>query len=148
MTQRTDDPRTAEQKRADEDVQRALASGDFPRGTIDERRASIERARRKKQARGKAAALGLGLAELRLSLGLSQQEVSRALGTQRSAVSRVESGSYGGLTIERFLLILSTIRELGLANSTKEPWQETGQTLETTSFYDEAVLTPEEASCD
>jgi DNA-binding XRE family transcriptional regulator len=106
---RGDDPRTTVQKQQDEEVQNALEDGSFSRLTSQDRDQSRERARLKKDARRKAEAIGIELAHLRRSAGLTQAQLARIIGTQRTAISRLESGRYGGLTVDRYVAILSAI---------------------------------------
>ena len=46
---------------------------------------------------------------MRLSAGLTQAQLARIIGTQRTAISRLESGRYGGLTVDSHVAILSAI---------------------------------------
>lgn len=109
MIKRGNDPRTTEEKRQDKQVQEAIQDGTFTLLSQEERRQSIARARMKKEARRMAERIGLNLAGLRRDANLTQEQLARRIGTQRTAISRLESGRYGGLTIERFLLIMEAI---------------------------------------
>ncbi|MSP63460.1 MAG: XRE family transcriptional regulator [Myxococcales bacterium] len=44
---------------------------------------------------------------------LTQDQVADAVGTKKSNISRLESGRYGGLTIERFIALLDAFQALG-----------------------------------
>ena len=57
--------------------------------------------------------LPLELGVLRRAHGLTQEQVARAMGTQKGNISRLESGQYGGLTIEYFIAVLDAFRALG-----------------------------------
>jgi transcriptional regulator with XRE-family HTH domain len=61
------------------------------------------------------ATLGKELGILRRAHGLTQEQVAVALCTKKSNVSRLESGQYGGLTIEYFLAVLDAFRTLDQA---------------------------------
>jgi transcriptional regulator with XRE-family HTH domain len=63
------------------------------------------------------ASLGKELGVLRRAHGLTQDQVAVALGTKKSNISRLESGQYGGLTIEYFMAVLDAFRALGEASS-------------------------------
>lgn len=145
MTKRPDDPRTPAQRAADADVQRALDRGTFPQWPVQAREAAIDLARKKKDARRIAAALGLGLSALRRCVGLSQEDVAHRVGTQRTAISRLESGRYGGITVEKFLLVLDAISQYSLQArltvGTCSPGEFEAQ------LYDDKALEPESSHC-
>ena len=105
MSIKRSDPRTEKQKEIDENMQNALEKGTLARATPDERKKAIIRAKQKKEARKRAARLGLVLAEMRQECNMTQKDLADAIGTKHSDISRIESGRYGGLTIERFLMI-------------------------------------------
>ena len=109
MIKRGYDKRTTVQKQQDEEVQKALENGSFSRLTPEDRHQSRERARLTKEARRQAETIGIELAQLRRCAGLTQDQLARIIGTQRTAISRLESGRYGGLTVERHVAILSAI---------------------------------------
>jgi transcriptional regulator with XRE-family HTH domain len=48
---------------------------------------------------------------------LTQDQVAVALGTKKSNISRLESGHYGGLTIEYFMAVIDAFRALDQASS-------------------------------
>ena len=110
MIKRGEDPRTPEEKLQDEKVQQAIQDGTFFLLTPEERRQSIARARLKKEARKKAEAIGQDLARLRREANMTQEQLAKLIGTKRTDISRLESGRYGGLTIERFLAIIDAIK--------------------------------------
>jgi transcriptional regulator with XRE-family HTH domain len=62
--------------------------------------------------RDTVAALGKELGLLRQAHGLTQAAVAAALGTKKSNISRLESGRYGGLTIEYFMAVIDAFRAL------------------------------------
>lgn len=108
------DPRSAEQRRADESALRLFEQGDFLRVEPALEREAIEYVQRRHQARREVvAALGKELGVLRRAHGLTQEQVALALGTNKSNISRLESGRYGGLTVEYFIAILDAFRALG-----------------------------------
>ena len=53
------------------------------------------------------------LRTVRKAHGLSQEAVARAVGTNKSNISRIESGRHGGLTVERFIAVLEAFDALG-----------------------------------
>src|SRR5262245_17083233 len=107
------DPRGAAERRADADVlnlfERAAALKVSP---AVERKAIARVQSRYRARRETVAALGEELAILRHAHGLTQEQVALALGTRKSNISRLESGRYGGLTIEYFLAVLDAFRAL------------------------------------
>jgi transcriptional regulator with XRE-family HTH domain len=60
------------------------------------------------------AALGAELGAMRRRRGLSQEQLARRLGTKKSNISRLESGRYGGLSLERLLAALCAVSGLSL----------------------------------
>ncbi|MEN6320032.1 MAG: helix-turn-helix transcriptional regulator [Syntrophaceae bacterium] len=44
--------------------------------------------------------LAIKIAELREKKGLSQQQLAKLMGTSQQAISRIESGEYGGFTLK------------------------------------------------
>jgi transcriptional regulator with XRE-family HTH domain len=73
--------------------------------------------RRYQARRETVASLGKELGVLRRAHGLTQDEVAIAVGTKKSNISRLESGHYGGLTIEYFMAIIDAFRALDRASS-------------------------------
>jgi transcriptional regulator with XRE-family HTH domain len=67
------------------------------------------RAKKRLAPRARAAELGEALGQIRRAAGLTQTEVAKEIGTKRTDLSRLESGRYGGLTIERVIAILGAI---------------------------------------
>jgi transcriptional regulator with XRE-family HTH domain len=47
-----------------------------------------------------ALTLAIKIAELREKKGLSQQQLAKLMGTRQQAISRIESGQYGGFTLK------------------------------------------------
>jgi transcriptional regulator with XRE-family HTH domain len=76
------------------------------------------------------ATLGKELGTLRRAHGLAQHDLASALGTAKSNISRLESGTYGGLTIERFLAILDAIHVLAESTEQKGKGRERRQRTE------------------
>ena len=112
------DPRTAAEKRADASALRLFQQGDFLSVDRTVERDAMAHVQRRYQARRETvASLGKELGILRRAHGLTQEQVAVALGTQKSNISRLESGQYGGLTIEYFIAVLDAFRVLGQASS-------------------------------
>ena len=108
------DPRSTSERDADAAVLVGFDGGKMLRvSAADEDRAIREVERRREERRDLVALLGRELGVLRRAHGLSQESVARALGTNKSNISRIESGRYGGLTIERFIAVLEAFDALG-----------------------------------
>ena len=107
------DPRTTSEKRADSAVRRLVDRGEFLEVDADLERKAVEYVRRRQQARRETvASLGKELGILRRAHGLTQEQVAGALGTNKSNISRLESGHYGGMTIEYFIAVIDAFRAL------------------------------------
>ena len=109
----TKDPRDAASRTADTDVLARFERGEF----LHVDRATERDAMRRVQSRYLArrdlvAMLGKELGVLRRAHGLTQDQVARVVGTNKSNISRLESGRYGGLTVERFLAVLESFEAL------------------------------------
>ncbi len=110
IIRRQKDPRTVAQRRADE---RLL--GRFERGealTVSSKALgdAIRRVRRRNaERRREVARLGMEIAELRRTFGLSQEEIARAIGTSKPNISALERGRAPGISLERFLAVLEAI---------------------------------------
>jgi DNA-binding XRE family transcriptional regulator len=110
IVRRHKDPRTAEQRRADE---RLLAR--FERGqalTVSSK--AINGAARRIRARNaerrrEVARLGMEIAELRRTVGLTQEEIALAIGTSKPNICALERGRAPGISLERFLAVLETL---------------------------------------
>ena len=112
------DPRTAAERRADQKVLRLFERGELLGVDAGVEREAVDHVQRRYQARREAvASLGKELGVLRRAHGLTQDQVAIALGTKKSNISRLESGQYGGLTIEYFMAVLDAFRALGGASS-------------------------------
>ena len=112
------DPRTAPERRADEKVLRLFDRGKFLDVEATAEREALEHVQRRYHARrDTVASLGRELGVLRRAHGLTQDQVAVALGTKKSNISRLESGQYGGLTIEYFMAVLDAFRALGTTSS-------------------------------
>jgi len=112
------DPRTPAEKRADESARRLFERGRFLKVDAGAVRDAVAHVQRRYQARRETvAALGKELGVLRRAHGLTQDQVAIALGTKKSNISRLESGRYGGLTIEYFMAIIDAIRALDQGSS-------------------------------
>jgi len=107
------DPRSESQRRADEEALAGVEGGKFLRVSPSIERAAIEFVtRRQAERRAFAAQLGVRLGLLRRAHGISQQQLARVLGTNKSNVSRLERGRDGGLTVERLIAVEEAIRSL------------------------------------
>jgi len=107
------DPRTLAEKRADESVRRLFERGHLLQIDAGVERDAVVHVQRRYQARRETvASLGRELGVLRRAHGLTQDQVAIAVGTKKSNISRLESGHYGGLTIEYFMAIIEAFRAL------------------------------------
>jgi DNA-binding XRE family transcriptional regulator len=107
------DPRTPTERAADESVERLFERGRVLKTAESLEREAIAHVQRRYQARrDTVAALGKELGLLRRAHGLTQEAVAVALGTKKSNISRLESGRYGGLTIEYFMAVIDAFRAL------------------------------------
>ena len=110
IVRRRRDPRSVEQRRADE---RLL--GRFERGealTVSPREADAAARRiRKRNAerRQEVARLGMEIAELRRAFGLTQEEIAQATGTSKPNICALERGRAPGISLERFLAVLEML---------------------------------------
>jgi transcriptional regulator with XRE-family HTH domain len=108
------DPRSGEEKRADDELLRRFRKGEVLQVAPASEREAIDYVQRRHQMRRDlVAALGKELGVLRRAHGLTQEEVACAVGTAKSNISRLESGRYGGLTVERFVAVLDAFEALG-----------------------------------
>ena len=115
------DPRGAAERRADERVRRLFERGDFLAVDAAAERKAVDHVQRRHQARRETvAALGKELGVLRRAHGLTQEQMALALGTKKSNISRLESGQYGGLTIEDFIAVLDAFHALDRAASSSD----------------------------
>lgn len=113
IKKRQRDPRTEAERRADEEVLTKFESGKFLAIAPKREAEAIKRIERAYETRRRVAAtLGTQLGILRRGRGMSQEQLARMVGTKKSNISRLESGRYGGLSIERFLAVLQTLSEL------------------------------------
>jgi len=108
------DPRDGDQCAADEEVLRRFEAGEFLRVTQVAERAAMESIQRRNRSRRElVATLGKELGVLRRAHGLTQAQVASAIGTNKSNICRLESGRYGGLTVERLIAVLEAFQVLG-----------------------------------
>ena len=122
IKKRQRDPRTRAERRADEEVLAKFESGEFLAITPEREADAIKRVERAYETRRRlAAALGAQLGILRRGKGMSQEQLARLVGTKKSNISRLESGRYGGMSIERFLAVLQTLSELPVEASVNRP---------------------------
>ncbi len=107
------DPRGRAERHADQGVLRLFERGEFLQVDPAIERDAANRIQSRYRARRETVAtLGKELGVLRRAHGLTQVQVARALATKKSNISRLESGQYGGLTIERFLAVLDAFDAL------------------------------------
>ena len=112
------DPRTLAERQADDSVRRLFARGQVLGVDANVERDAIAHVQHRYQARRETvAALGKELGLLRRAHGWTQDQVAIAMGTKKSNISRLESGSYGGLTIEYFIAIIDAFRALDRGSS-------------------------------
>jgi len=110
------DPRGTAERRVDARVLQLFERGDFLKVDAAIERDAVDHVQRRRQARRETvAALGKELGILRRAHGLTQEQVALALGTKKSNISRLESGQYGGLTIEYFIAVLDAFHALDQA---------------------------------
>jgi DNA-binding XRE family transcriptional regulator len=108
------DPRTTGEKQADEDARLRFERGEFLAVDASIEKQALEHVQRRYEARrDMVATLGKEIGVLRRAHGLTQDQLARALGTAKSNISRLESGRYGGLTVERFIAVLDAFDALG-----------------------------------
>jgi DNA-binding transcriptional regulator YiaG len=105
------DPRTAEQRRADERLLTRFERGEALAVSREVVSAAAGRIRtRNAERRREVARLGMEIAELRRTFGLTQEEIARALGTSKPKISALERGRAPGISLERLLAVLGTLR--------------------------------------
>jgi predicted XRE-type DNA-binding protein len=149
MGVRRDDPRTEAQKKFDDEIRQAVDEDSLPKASKVVRQKAIDLARKKHLARQAAAKVGVELGCLRRCFSITQEEVAEAIGTKRSDISRIERGDYGGLTIERLFLILSTIAEHeAISIDALLERDKPKLSVMPISMYDDKVLYPEESVCE
>jgi DNA-binding transcriptional regulator YiaG len=104
------DPRTVGQRRADERLLARFERGQALSVSRKEMDAAARRVRRRNAERRQAVArLGMEIAELRRTFGLSQEEIARAIGTSKPNISALERGRAPGISLERFLAVLEAL---------------------------------------
>lgn len=122
IKKRRRDPRTEAERRTDKEVLAKFESGKFLAIAPEREADAIRRVERAYGTRRKlAATLGTQLGILRRGKGMSQEQLARIVGTKKSNISRLESGRYGGLSIERFLAVLQTLSELPIEAALNRP---------------------------
>jgi DNA-binding XRE family transcriptional regulator len=111
-----------EERVADDRARRLFERGEFLEVDPRAEREAIEDVRRRYQARRETvASLGKELGVLRRAHGLTQEQVAATLGTKKSNISRLESGRYGGLTIEYFMAVIDVFRVLETTSARGTP---------------------------
>jgi transcriptional regulator with XRE-family HTH domain len=112
------DPRTLAERQADDSVRHLFERGEILSVDANVERDAIAHVQHRYQARRETvAALGKELGVLRRAHGWTQDQVAIAMGTKKSNISRLESGNYGGLTIEYFMAIIDAFRALAAGAS-------------------------------
>lgn len=110
IARRQKDPRTGEQRRADERLLARFERGEALAVSANEVGAAARRIRaRNAERRREVARLGMAVAELRRMLGLTQDEIARAIGTSKPNICALERGRAPGISLERFLAVLETL---------------------------------------
>ena len=108
------DPRSHDELATDAVVLRRFEAGEFLRVDRRAERKAIEHVKSHYRSRRElVATLGKELGVLRRAHGLTQEQVAHAVGTNKSNISRLESGHYGGLTVERFIAVMDAFQALG-----------------------------------
>ncbi|HEX2689411.1 MAG TPA: helix-turn-helix transcriptional regulator [Kofleriaceae bacterium] len=108
------DLRTTEEKQADEDARLRFERGEFLAVDSSIEKQALEYVQLRYEARrDMVATLGKEIGVLRHGDGLTQDQLARAVGTAKSNISRLESGRYGGRTVERFIAVLDAFDALG-----------------------------------
>ena len=110
IIRRRKDPRTVEQRRADERLRGRFERGaalTVSRKAVDDAARRVRR--RNAERRQEVARLGMEIAELRRTFGLSQQEIARAIGTSTPNICALERGRAPGISLERFLAVLEAV---------------------------------------
>lgn len=116
------DPRTPTERQADDHVRRLFERGQVLGVDANVELDAIAHVQHRYQARRETvAALGKELGVLRRAHGWTQDQVAIAMGTKKSNISRLESGNYGGLTIEYFMAIIDAFQALGRGSSRRSP---------------------------
>jgi len=106
------DPRTKEQQDADNEILDRFERGKFLVVDPTVKREALDFVKKKNHERRELVAQIAGMiGRLRKQLGISQEEVAKAIGTQKTFISRIESGRYGGITFERFLAMFQFLSE-------------------------------------
>jgi DNA-binding transcriptional regulator YiaG len=110
IIRRQKDPRTVEQRRADERLLGRFEQGEALTVSRTEGNDAARRVRRRNvERRREVARLGMEIAELRRAFGLSQEEIARAIGTSKPNIRALERGRAPGISLERFLAVLETL---------------------------------------
>lgn len=110
IVRRQKDPRTAEQRRADERLLARLERGEALAVSPKVVAAAARRIRaRNAERRREVARLGMEVAELRRTFGLTQDEIARAIGTSKPNICALERGRAPGISLERFLAVLEML---------------------------------------
>ena len=110
IVRRQKDPRSVEQRRADERLLARFERGQalpVTRKAVDEAARRVRR--RNADRRQEVAKLGIEIAELRRTFGLTQAEIARAIGTSKPNVCALERGRAPGISLERFLAVLEAL---------------------------------------
>ena len=110
IVRRQKDPRTTEQRLRDERLLARLERGEALAVSPKAVAAAARRIRaRNAERRCEVARLGMEVAELRRTFGLTQDEIARAIGTSKPNVCALERGRAPGISLERFLAVLETL---------------------------------------
>ena len=105
------DPRTAQQRQADERLVDRVERGVALVVTPEALEAGATRIReRNAERRREVARLGTEIAELRRVFGMTQDEIARAIGTSTPNISALERGRAPGISLERFMAVIDTLR--------------------------------------
>lgn len=105
------DPRSPMQRDADRRALDRFRRGDALAVPVEEADAAARRVlARYRERREEVAQLGDQVAQLRRLLGITQEEVARAIGTSKPNICAIEKGRSPGITLERLLAIIEALR--------------------------------------
>ena len=110
IVRRRKDPRTVEQRKADERLLARFAQGEALTVARKDAGDAARRIRKRNaERRQEVARLGMEIAELRRAFGLTQEEIARAIGTSKPNICALERGRAPGISLERFLAVLEML---------------------------------------
>lgn len=115
------DPRTPLQRESDRKLLDRFDRGDALAVPVKEREAAAQRVLdRYRERRQDVASLGPEIANYRRLYGLTQESVARAIGTSTPNICAIEKGRAPGITVERLLAIVESLRLLSRTTSVRK----------------------------